>query len=101
LDKTLKVKIRALKALADMIQHVFLDKVQGDVLFLERPQAIKLFEVATRNKGVTIRVDSIGRLGRNLIDILNTIELLTANEVNLKAIKEGFESLIIGQGTVK
>ena len=77
--------------------NVFLDKVPGNVPFLERPQAIKLFEVATRNKDVTIIVDSIDRLGRNLIDILNTIELFTANEVNLKAIKEGFETLINGQ----
>ena len=77
--------------------NVFLDKVPGNVPFLERPQAVKLFEVATNHKNVTIIVDSIDRLGRNLIDILNTIELLTANGVNLKAIKEGFETLINGQ----
>jgi DNA invertase Pin-like site-specific DNA recombinase len=77
--------------------NVFLDKVPGNVPFLERPQAAKLFDLATSNKNITIIFDSIDRLGRNLIDILNTIELLTANGVNLKAIKEGFETLLNGK----
>jgi DNA invertase Pin-like site-specific DNA recombinase len=79
--------------------NLYIDKVQGNVPFLERPEASKLFdEVTTRNKeGVTIVVDSIDRLGRNLIDILNTIERFTANGINLKSIKEGFETLVNGE----
>lgn len=79
--------------------HLYIDKVQGNVPFLERPEASKLFdEVTSGNKvGVTIVVDSIDRLGRNLIDILNTIERFTANGINLKSIKEGFETLVNGE----
>jgi DNA invertase Pin-like site-specific DNA recombinase len=80
-------------------ENLFVDKVQGNVPFLERPEASKLFDVVTGpdKENVTIVVDSIDRLGRNLIDILNTIERFTANGINLKSIKEGFETLVNGE----
>lgn len=80
-------------------KNLYIDKVQGNVPFLERPEASKLFDEVTNleKEGVTIVVDSIDRLGRNLIDILNTIELFSANGVNLKSIKEGFETLVNGE----
>jgi len=80
-------------------ENLYIDKVQGNVPFLERPEASKLFDEVTgpNNIGTTIVVDSIDRLGRNLIDILNTIELFTANDINLKSLKEGFETLINGE----
>lgn len=78
-------------------ENVFLDKIQGNVPFLERPEASKLFDLVTTIGNTTIVVDSIDRLGRNLIDILNTIQRLTANGVNVKSIKEGFETLIDGK----
>jgi len=80
-------------------ENLFVDKVQGNIPFLERPEASKLFDVVTGldKDGVTIVVDSIDRLGRNLIDVLNTIERFTVNGINLKSIKEGFETLINGE----
>jgi DNA invertase Pin-like site-specific DNA recombinase len=80
-------------------ENLFVDKVQGNIPFLERPEALKLFdEVTSKDKeDVTIVVDSIDRLGRNLIDILNTIELFSTNGINLKSIKEGFETLVNGE----
>ncbi len=80
-------------------ENLFVDKVQGNVPFLERPEASKLFDKVTsgNKERVTIVVDSIDRLGRNLIDILNTIERFTANGINLKSLKEGFETLIDGK----
>lgn len=79
--------------------NVFIDKIQGNVPFFERSEATKLFDVATsiKNEPVTIVIDSIDRLGRNLLDILKTIEVFTANKINLKSIKEGFETLIDGK----
>jgi DNA invertase Pin-like site-specific DNA recombinase len=76
-------------------KNLFVDKVQGNVPFLERPEASKLYDRVTEqnNSVATIVVDSIDRLGRNLIDILKTIERFTANGINLKSIKEGFETL--------
>lgn len=80
-------------------ENLYVDKVQGNVPFLERPEASKLFDEVTslEKEGITIVVDSIDRLGRNLIDILNTIEVFSANGINLKSIKEGFETLINGK----
>lgn len=80
-------------------ENLYIDKVQGNVPFLERPEASKLFDEVTGldKEDVTIVVDSIDRLGRNLIDILNTIERFTANGINLKSIKEGFETLVNGE----
>jgi len=75
--------------------NLYVDKIQGNVPFLERPEASKLYDRVTENNDeyATITVDSIDRLGRNLIDILKTIERFTANGINLKSIKEGFETL--------
>lgn len=78
--------------------RLYVDKVQGNVPFLEREEASKLFDdVTSCGGGSTVVVDSIDRLGRNLIDILQTIELFTKNGINLKSVKEGFETLINGK----
>ena len=78
--------------------NVFVDKIQGNIPFFERDEAVKLFDKVTSNvdKERTIIIDSIDRLGRNLIDILNTIKIFTANKINLKSLKEGFETLLDG-----
>lgn len=80
-------------------ENLFIDKVQGNTPFLERTEASKLYDIVTEhsNNNVTIVVDSIDRLGRNLIDILSTIEKFTANGINLKSLKEGFETLVNGE----
>lgn len=79
--------------------NVFIDKIQGNIPFLERPEATKLFDVVTATTATskTIVIDSIDRLGRNLIDILKTIELLSKNGINVKSLKEGFETMIDGK----
>jgi DNA invertase Pin-like site-specific DNA recombinase len=62
---------------------------------MERPEAVKLFdELTNQSESCTVVVDSIDRLGRNLIDILHTIDLFTKNHINLKSIKEGFTTLL-------
>jgi DNA invertase Pin-like site-specific DNA recombinase len=78
--------------------NLYVDKVQGNIPFLERPEAIKLYDAITSNsEDCTLVVDSIDRLGRNLINVLSTIEMLTQNNINLKSLKEGFETLINGR----
>lgn len=75
--------------------RLFVERIQGNVPFLERPEAIKMFdEITSQTESCTVVVDSICRLGRNLIDILNTIDLFTKNKINLKSIKEGFNTLL-------
>jgi DNA invertase Pin-like site-specific DNA recombinase len=75
--------------------RLFVERIQGNIPFMERPDAVKLFdELTNQSERCTVVVDSIDRLGRNLIDILHTIDLFTKNKINLKSIKEGFTTLL-------
>jgi DNA invertase Pin-like site-specific DNA recombinase len=62
---------------------------------MERSEAVRMFdELTNQSEPCTVVVDSIDRLGRNLLDILHTIDLFTKNKINLKSIKEGFTTLL-------
>lgn len=74
---------------------LFIEKIQGNVPFMERPEAVKMFdEITNSDLRCTVVVDSTDRLGRNLLDILNTIELFKKNKINLKSLKEGFSTFL-------
>lgn len=77
-------------------ENLFVDKVSGSVPFFERAEAKRLFaEITPTNEPTTVVIDSIDRLGRNLIDILSTIEIFKKNKINIKSLKENFETLTI------
>ncbi len=76
-------------------ENLFIDKISGAIPFFERPEALKLFEkISSSNCTNCVVVDSIDRLGRNLLDILHTIEIFTKNKISVKCIKEGFSTLL-------
>lgn len=96
-QNSIKQKNNFFKAFPEFdAKNLFVDKIQGNVPFLQRPEASKLFDIATNDVSdkKTIVVDSVDHLGRDLIDILSTIELFTKNNINLKSLKEGFETLL-------
>lgn len=75
--------------------RVYVDKVQGNIKFLERPEAAKLFDQLSSQAGTkTVVVDSIDRLGRSLIDVLHTIQVFTKNRISLESKKEGLTTLL-------
>lgn len=75
--------------------RLFVERIQGNIPFMERSEAVRMFdELTNQSERCTVVVDSIDRLGRNLIDILHTIDLFTKNHINLKSIKEGFTTLL-------
>jgi DNA invertase Pin-like site-specific DNA recombinase len=78
------------------VKNLYMDKIQGNVPFMDRPQAIKLFDAITSDSKQlnTVVVDSIERLGRSLLDILNTIQIFSTNKINLHSLKEGFSTLL-------
>ena len=78
------------------VKNLYMDKIQGNVPFMDRPQAIKLFDAVTSDTKQlnTVVVDSIERLGRSLLDILNTIQIFSTNKINLHSLKEGFSTLL-------
>lgn len=81
-------------------KNLFVDKIQGNIPFQQRPQASVLFDLVTsveENKEVDIYCDSIDRFGRNTVDILQTIEIFTRNKVNIIFLKEGFSTLTVSR----
>jgi DNA invertase Pin-like site-specific DNA recombinase len=76
-------------------ENVYIDKVSGVVPFLERKEASILFDKMTSIKGQkTMVVYSWDRMGRSLIGILQVVQLLSERQINIKSIKEGFETLL-------
>ena len=75
----------------------YIDKISGSVMFSERPQGKKLLKEVSQGNITEVHVHSIDRLGRNTMDILQTIKTMTANSVNVVSKKEGLSTLIDGK----
>ena len=72
----------------------YADKCSGSIAFADRTEASKLLA----NEEVTeVLVHSICRLGRNTIDIMQTIQGLTDRGINVISEKEGLQTLIDGK----
>lgn len=76
---------------------IFEDKISGSTLFAERPSAKKLLAQIDAGNITELHVHSIDRLGRNTLDIMQTIQNLTAQGVNVISEKEGLQTLINGK----
>ena len=76
---------------------LFIDKVSGTIAFEKRDQARLLMDQVKEGKITYLSVSSIDRLGRNTIDVLQTIEKLTLAGVTLRVDNLGLESLINGK----
>ncbi|WP_228520091.1 recombinase family protein [Aeromonas hydrophila] len=63
--------------------------VSGAVKALERPGFTELFKFI--RKGDTLIVPAVDRLGRNTIDVLNTVEALQGKGVSIISLREGFD----------
>ncbi|MDB9780126.1 recombinase family protein [Flavobacteriaceae bacterium] len=73
------------------------DKCSGTILFNKRDNAPKVLKMAKEGSIDTLLVHSIDRLGRNTLDILQTIQEFTNLGINVKSEKEGLETLIDGK----
>ena len=75
-------------------EKIYIDVCSGSIPFNERPKGKELLE----NKKISyISVHAIDRLGRNLLDILNTLQTFTNSGVTLKVDNLGIESMIKGK----
>ncbi|HFK5512186.1 transposase [Elizabethkingia meningoseptica] len=75
-------------------EKLYIDIVSGAIPFKEREQGNKLIQDIEADSIKYISVHSIDRLGRNLFDILATLELLNEKKVTLKVDNLGIESLV-------
>lgn len=78
-------------------EKIFIDKISGSVPFSERPQAKILLNEINEGKIKSLSVSSADRLGRNTLDILNSIAKFSENNVNLRVDNLGLDSLINGK----
>jgi DNA invertase Pin-like site-specific DNA recombinase len=75
-------------------EMLFIDVISGAIPFNDRPKSKELLlEIEKKNINY-ISVHSIDRLGRNLYDILSTLEILNEKKVTLKVDNLGIESLV-------
>ena len=77
--------------------EVLIDKCSGSIPFAERKSGSKLLKRAEEGELNCVEVHSIDRLGRNTIDIMQTIQELTKLGVNVISEKEGLSTLINGK----
>lgn len=70
----------------------FMDTCSGAVPFMERPKAKELIKFLNSNPGATVNIIAVDRLGRNTIDILNTVEYFKANNFNLRIDNLGMDN---------
>jgi len=76
---------------------VFTENVSGSKPFAERTEGSKLMQLIKSGDVSEVYVHSIDRLGRNTIDILTTIKLMTSYNCNVISQKEGLTMLIDGK----
>lgn len=70
-------------------RDVFTDVISGSKTAIERPGMTKLLEYA--EAGDTVIVWRIDRLGRSLIDVLNTVELLRGRGIHVRSLSDGID----------
>lgn len=76
---------------------LFNDIVSGSVAFAERVKGKELIEKIEAGTIDFVVVSSIDRLGRNLHDIVNTLEYFNNKNVVLRVDNLGLESMILGK----
>ena len=69
------------------------DKCSGAVPFLEREGAKKIVTLLKKNNIKSLSVVSIDRLGRDLKDILNTIEFFTKRSIPIMFLSQGITTI--------
>lgn len=73
---------------------IYTDTCSGNIAFKERPAASKLMN----DDSITeVSVHSIDRLGRNTLDIMQTIQYFTDNNINVVSTKEGLQTIVNGK----
>jgi DNA invertase Pin-like site-specific DNA recombinase len=70
----------------------FIDTCSGSVPFFERPQAKELIKFLKSNDEVVVNIIAVDRLGRNTIDILQTVEYFKANNFKLRIENLGMDT---------
>ena len=85
-----QLQLDALVAAGVQKRDVFADVTSGSKAAIERPGMKKLLEYA--EEGDTVVVWRVDRLGRSLIDVLNTVALLRGRGIQVRSISDGIDA---------
>jgi len=69
------------------------DKCSGTIPFFQRPSGSRIKELSEKGEITQISVLQIDRLGRNMLDILNTIQYFSSKGVSIHFISQGLRTL--------
>ena len=83
------LQLAALVAAGVQKRDVFADVTSGSKTAVERPGMKKLLEYA--EPGDTVVVWRVDRLGRSLIDVLNTVTLLRERGIQVRSLSDGID----------
>ncbi|MCT2408592.1 recombinase family protein [Chryseobacterium antibioticum] len=75
-------------------EKLYIDIISGAIPFNKRPEGKKMLEDIETGLINYVNVHSIDRLGRNLFDILATLELLNEKKITLEVDNLGLKSLV-------
>ncbi|WP_309109057.1 recombinase family protein [Arthrobacter sp.] len=84
-----QLQLDALVKVGVQKRDVFADVTSGSKSAIERPGMKKLLEYA--ESGDTVVVWRVDRLGRSLVDVLNTVNLLRSREIHVRSISDGID----------
>lgn len=88
---------RQVDGLQDYKGKLLIDKISGKILFAKRPQAKKIIEAVNESLIDELIVFDVDRLGRDTLDILETLKIMKANKVCVNVHKLGIKSFIDGK----
>lgn len=74
--------------------------ISGSIPFFERPNSDKILNLLKKNEIYEFHTYSIDRLGRNLRDILNTIEEFSNYKVPIHIISQGLNTFDVESGQI-
>lgn len=89
LSQDAQLQLDALVAAGVQKRDVFADVTSGSKTAIERPGMKRLLEYA--EEGDTVVVWRVDRLGRSLIDVLNTVNLLRERGVQVRSTSDGID----------
>ncbi|MDQ0078636.1 DNA invertase Pin-like site-specific DNA recombinase [Arthrobacter oryzae] len=84
-----QLQLDALIAAGVQKRDVFADVTSGSKTAIERPGMKRLLEYAM--EGDTVVVWRVDRLGRSLIDVLNTVTMLRDRGIHIRSISDGID----------
>lgn len=88
-DQKARMQVEALLEAGVEENRIFIDEMSGLVAAKDRPQMAKLLDYA--RDGDEIFVWRIDRLGRSLVDVINTVQTITDRGISLHSIMDGVD----------